>query len=316
MSLITFKAIANFTTDLGDVFSEKHRPLKLYTHLINKTTIAHDKAIQKHIEAFRSFCVANRDAISSKKSDSFVKKKISYSKRVFINMIEIFNYSDQETSTVIWNHLLTISALVDPSGEAKKILKNQASKSGGGGEMDFLSDIFSKVGQNIDSKSSSNPMEAISSIMKSGIVQDIFSGMGNGMQDGSLDLGKLMGTVSSMMSNMNIATDCQKGGDAEQSMPDLAKMFGAMMGGDGQTSDGNESNSSLDFNKMFGSMMGGLGIDPKNSNNTSQSMPDIAGLMGGVLGIPNLADMTVDNQSIGDKINEQLQAAKDFEQLD
>lgn len=65
-SLITFKTISNFTNDLGDVFSEKHRPLKLYVHLINKTTLSHEQPIQKHIEAFRDFCIANRDAISSK----------------------------------------------------------------------------------------------------------------------------------------------------------------------------------------------------------------------------------------------------------
>jgi hypothetical protein len=88
-SLITFKTISNFTNDLGNVFSEKHRPLKLYVHLINKTTLSHENPIQKHIDAFRQFCLENREAIASK-SSNFSKEKIVYSKRVFINMKEIF----------------------------------------------------------------------------------------------------------------------------------------------------------------------------------------------------------------------------------
>lgn len=88
-SLITFKAISNFANELGEVFSDKHRPLKLYVHLINKTTLADDEPIQKHIHAFKTFCVTNRNEIYTK-SKKLSKDKIIYSKRVFINMKEIF----------------------------------------------------------------------------------------------------------------------------------------------------------------------------------------------------------------------------------
>ena len=144
-SLITFKTISNFTNDLGDVFSEKHRPLKLYVHLINKTTLSHEQPIQKHIDAFRDFCIANRDAISNKSVD-LNKEKIIYSKRVFINMKEIFDIADKETIDVIWMHLLTISALVDPAGRAREILKEESEKETCSiSEVNFLTDIISKV---------------------------------------------------------------------------------------------------------------------------------------------------------------------------
>ena len=109
-SLITFEAISNFTNDLGEVFSDKHRPLKLYIHLINKTTLQHKDPIIKHIDAFRKFCTANRDAIAEKNVKKLVEEKISYSNRVFIDMKQILNMADKETSNVIWKHLLTISA--------------------------------------------------------------------------------------------------------------------------------------------------------------------------------------------------------------
>ena len=282
-SLITFKTISNFTNDLGDVFSEKHRPLKLYVHLINKTTLAHDLAIQKHIDAFRLFCVANRESISkSSPSPKLSKEKIIYSKRVFINMKDIFQMADAETTRVIWKHLLTISALVDPAGKAREILKMQAENGEGGEEINFLTDIISKVEANVNPNS--NPMEAVTAIMQSGIFSDLVSGMGSGLQDGTLDLGKLMGTVQKMVTKLSDDAGDQEGG--EQAM------------------------------NMINTMMGSLTAGSKSPSNdgTPQPMPDLAGMLGpmmtmmggGTGGIPNLAGM-VGGKSGGNNIQEQIE---------
>lgn len=264
-SLITFKAISNFANDLGSVFSENHRPLKLYVHLINKTTIAHDKPIKKHIEAFRLFCVNNRNAIANKNTRDLNKTKISYSKRVFINMKEIFQHADYETTNVIWNHLLTISALVDPTGKARDILKEQISK-GGGDEVNFLTEIISKVEDNVNPNA--NPMEAVASIMKSGIFTDLVNGMGNGLQNGSLDLGKLMKTVQTMVTKLGDESDNQENGEQAFNM----------------------------INTMIGNLNSGVNF-PDNEEK-SQSMPDLAGIlepmmavMGGNSSIANVSDV-------------------------
>ena len=91
---------------------------------------------------------------------------------------------------------------VDPSGEARQILKQVKSQ---GNEVDFLSDMIGKIEKNVDSNA--NPMEAISSMMSSGIFNDLIGGMGSGIEDGSLDLGKLMGTVQKMVSKMSPETE-------------------------------------------------------------------------------------------------------------
>ena len=109
-SLVCFKAISNFTTELGEAFSKQHRPLKLYRRLINQTKITHEQPIRNHIDAFRKFCVANREAITSKDAKKIEKPKISYSNRVYIDMSEIFKLADRETTSVIWQHILCISA--------------------------------------------------------------------------------------------------------------------------------------------------------------------------------------------------------------
>lgn len=246
-TLITFRAISNFVNDLTEIFGTHQRPLKLYCHLINKTTLTHDKAIQKHIENFKVFCVNNRSAIMTKNINQFTQPKIIYSERVFIDITNIFSNSDRETSETIFSHLLTISALVDPAGKAKEVLKelkNQSGVEGSGGETDFISNILEKVEQHVDPNA--NPMEMVSSIMQSGVFNELVTGMGNGVQNGTLDLGKLMGSVQKMMGNLDLGTN--NGNNSETGQPDLSGMMSMLPG--------------------MMSMLGGLGNISNNTNNT------------------------------------------------
>lgn len=290
-SLIAFKAVSNFTNDLFDVFGDIHRPLKLYSHLINKTTIAHDKAIQKHIESFKSFCIANRDAISNKNIKFLSQSKISYSERVYIDMKDILKHSDSQTTETIWKHLLTISALVDPTGKARDILREQANKGDDiGGEVDFLSNIISKVEEKVDPNS--NPMEAVSSIMQSGIFTDLVNGMGNGLQDGSLDLSKLMGTVQNMVTKLSDDAGDKEGG--EQAVNMINTMMGSLNAGAEQS--GNKESQPMPdlvgmLGPMMGAMMGGVGNNMPNMMNTN-------------------TDTNTNSNSIEEIINKQLEAAK------
>jgi len=295
-SLITFKTISNFTNDLGEVFSEKHRPLKLYVHLINKTTLAHEKPIEKHIEAFRLFCVANREAISKRTVNKLTKEKIIYSKRVFINMKDIFLLADTETTGVIWMHLLTISALVDPGGKAREILKEEAEK-GGGDEINFLTDIISKVEANV--KPNANPMEAVTAIMQSGIFTELVSGMGNGLQDGSLDLGKLMGTVQKMVTKLSADAGDQEGGENAMNMINTM-MSSITAGSKAPTNDGTPQ-PMPDLASMLGPMMAMIG-----GGGQAGGMPNLAGMLGG----------SQNDDSIEEKIKRQVEAARASGKLD
>lgn len=296
-SLITFKAISNFTNCLEEVFGLDHRFLKLYAHLINKTQIAHEKPILKHIEAFRTFCVSNRDAIESKEYKKFEMKSITYSDRVYIDMDIIFSGADRETSVIIWKHLLTISALVDPTGKAKQLLKESSKSSKNGLEANFLSNIIEKVEENVDPNA--NPMEAVTSIMQSGVFQELVTGMGEGLQNGDLDLSKLMGTVQTMV------------------------------GGLSQDSDGSNKGSE-DVMNMMNTMMSNMqaGQNSPDNNGEQQPMPDIANIMnmvGPMLGALNtngggmpggMPGGATPANSIEAKIDAQVAAAKKSGELD
>ena len=287
--IITFKAISEFTKELCENFSskEKNHSLKLYEHLLNKTTLSHDKAIKKHIDAFREFCISNRDAISNKNSSLLVNNKVIYSSRVYIDFSSIFKEADKESTNIIWKHLLTISALVDPAGKAKEILKNNADSK----EANFLSDIINKVESNVNPNS--NPLEAISSIMSSGVFNELITGMNSGIQNGDLDLGKLMGTVqtmcsslsadingndsnssgssnnenpmnmlTSLMSTMN--TNNKDGGGGMPDLSNITNLLGPML----TTLNNNSTSGNIDNNKKL--------KDPKNLTLVENSIKEIA----------------------------------------
>ena len=110
---------------------------------------------------------------------------------------------------------MIISAITDPAGQAKQIIRSSVNEEGGGGEANFLTNIVNKIEENVDADA--NPMEAITSIMSSGVFTDLISGMGAGVEDGSLDMTKLMGTVQTMMTGM--------GGGSGEGMPDVSEMM-------------------------------------------------------------------------------------------
>lgn len=198
-NLLTFKTITDFVKELNELFGSTNHSLKLYQRLLEKTTISHEKIIEKHISVFKKFCVQNRDMILSKDITklSVKESKVEYSDKVYIDFSSIFKSADKDTKNVIMDYLLTISALVDPTAKAKDILKKDEKSK----EADFLSSMIEKVEENVN-VDSANPLEAVTSIMNSGIFTELLSNMNNGINDGSLDLGKLVGTVEKLCNTM------------------------------------------------------------------------------------------------------------------
>lgn len=249
-SLIAFKSICNFVNDLESEYGKKHKPLRLYKRLVNHTQIAHDQAIKKHISVFHDFCVVNREAISSQDTQKLSKNRVEYSERVYIDMKLIFSFADSDTTPIIWKHLLTISAIIDPTGKAKDILKKSAEEGKTGkNESDFLTNIISKVESSV--KPDANPMEAVSSIMQSGLLNEMMSDLGSK----KLDIGKLLGAVQGMVSSLG----SQVGDDpeAKQAVGMLNNMT-SMMGNVGSGVGGSGMPDMSGMMQMMTTMMSGM----------------------------------------------------------
>ena len=208
--ILAFNAIFSFINDIGDIYNNKQKSLSLYYRLINKTKFNNTLAIKKNIDIFKQFIEKNNQAIINKNIDLFNKNTIVYSDNVFINIVHLLKIAKQDgNEDCIWQHLTTILAIIDPSKGAKKLLKDPKEsiniKSDGSSESNFLKDIVDKVETNIDP--TQNPAQALSSVMSSGVLTDLMTSMTQGMENGNLDLGKLMGSVQSMVSQVTQEND-------------------------------------------------------------------------------------------------------------
>ena len=105
-------------------------------------------------------------------------------------------------------------------------------------------------------------MEAVASIMKSGVFAELVGGMGNGLQDGSLDLGKLMGTVQTMVSTLSgdgNGVGAPAGTGGENPMELISTMMGSINAGAQSGKGGNPGAPDLSgMMNMMGPMLGAL----------------------------------------------------------
>lgn len=188
----TFGTIFNFITELNNEFGDKQHSLLLFNHFIKKVNLSHVKTVRNIIDVFKTFCVENRKCIQDKDT-KLELTEIRLSEKVFIDMKDIFNHSDGDTTNIIWSHVMAISVQLDPSGRVKELLRQNLNENNSN-ESNFLSDIISKVENHID-PNDDNPMNTVNSILKSGVFGDLMSSMSQGLSDGSLDIGKLLGAV-------------------------------------------------------------------------------------------------------------------------
>jgi hypothetical protein len=216
-----FSLIIDFVNELDKLYGKKLKPLCLYKNLLEKIKPAdknYDKFVEKHVKIIEKWVRENKENIMQKKN-TFDPSKILYTNRVFIDMNEIFSLvsQDEESREImesIYEFLITFSAIFDPTSNAKKILKERAPKKteeisgklSSNKEGQFLSNIFGKIENSIN-PDSSNPMEAVGMLMSSGAIMDLFTGLTNGIQDGSMNIGSLMGELTNLVGGMSSAID-------------------------------------------------------------------------------------------------------------
>ena len=227
--LLAFQAISQFVVDANEVGGSTQRSLQLYSRLIEKTNLTSREAIKKHISGFLRFCLENRESLKTQQIESLDPTTVEYSPRVYINIRLLLKNSSGEDQEAIWNHLMTISAIVDPEAKMKEVLTEKAKieqksendtiislNSDGSAEDDFIQNIMTKVETSVD-PNSTDPSAALGQIMTGGLMTDMMSSMTQGMQNGSLDLGKMMGSLQKMVGQLEQTSDAP---------PELRQMTG------------------------------------------------------------------------------------------
>jgi len=133
-------------------------------------SFGNDDLILRHVSIFRSFCVAGRDAILEMDVSKLPNGgMIVFSERIYVPLLYFFKESDESTVATIWEYLLTLSAILDPLSDAKRVLK-QHQLNVHGAEFTGVPDI-EQLG---------NPMDMINAFASNPAISQLLSGMLSG----------------------------------------------------------------------------------------------------------------------------------------
>lgn len=196
--LMAFNSISTFVLALGKEFGARQKSLALYARLVEKTTFTHTVAILKHVSIFKNFIAENHQAIEENSEAKLNGAKLIYSDRVYIDLKNVFNLADDDVKKVIWSHLLTIYGVICPDSTAKEILKKIASQTPSP-ESELVNNIIQKMAPHLEGADTSNPMSALMGLMASGALSELVGSVSSSMNNGNLDLGKLVACVQTSM---------------------------------------------------------------------------------------------------------------------
>lgn len=195
-----YKCIKTYVNNLDECYGEDLVNIRLYNNLLKKTTSSHTEAINKHIKLFSDFCDVNEKIILDNEYNNLVNSKIKFTENVYLDMNEILEMCDDDGEKKnMWKHLQLMCSVNNPSINAKEILFKKETS-----ETNFLKNMMDKVESSVENMDSSNPMEAITGMMSSGVFSELVGSMTSGLQSGDLNIGNLLGTVNEMVGSMNI----------------------------------------------------------------------------------------------------------------
>jgi hypothetical protein len=204
-----FGAIVAFVEDLWEGFggSTKVTPLSLYHRLIQKMSFDNAVGIEKIIQGFAKFFENYRVVVvSDKLSDLPRDTKIHYgdNAKIYLDIQKYIYQADASTKNVIHQHLLTIAALIESDkarlDELEKRLK-AAKLNENVAENKFVNNIMEKTKTAMEAidPNETNPMSAVMTLFKSGLVQDMISGIQEGVETGNMNPEKLFGSLSTVV---------------------------------------------------------------------------------------------------------------------
>lgn len=203
-----FSTFTEFVASLKDSYGNQYHELKLYNLLLENTGIIHVEQREKHVNLLKKYLIDNQLAILeqdvSKLKDNY---HLVYSEKIFINLKEIIS-KNQEDQDAIWEYLLILLALTVPDTKAQNILttKQQTSKVNVS-EDNIFGNLLNNITQQLEQTdlNETNPMALVSSIMNSGMMNDIFQSFSNPNNNGQtpeFDFNQMLNSFQDVMKNL------------------------------------------------------------------------------------------------------------------
>ena len=267
-----FTRILTFVKEVNNLFGEKYPNISLYYKLLKKTPIANKGAIRKQNAVFKTFLETNKEAIIEKDIGLFKEDKISFSERVFINITQVLKEADDNDN--IYKHLQVISAILIKDEKMLEALKDNRDN-----ETKFLNKFMGKVENTFKGSEINDPIKAAMSLMGSGILTD----MSKEIQSGKLNIGKLIGNLQGMMTDVaqdikESSPNSEEANKVNETLNNLPNMINSLMSGEGG-----------DIMGMVSGLMGGA-----PSSNMPGPSPDMMNMLNGLSGgngQPNIMNM-------------------------
>lgn len=202
----TFKAITNFVDDLWEVFGVERAvtPLALYRRLV-QVLKPDDERIAIVVQGFEDFFEEHESKILGNDINNIpfgTVIRFGNSDKICIDIQKILYQSDKETTNIIRQHLITISALINPDesklDELSKTME-MLNIDTGTKEGQLISDLVKESSNAMENVDTANPMSAIMGLMQSGVMTNLMSGLQNGVESGELDMSKMMNMVTGLL---------------------------------------------------------------------------------------------------------------------
>lgn len=206
------EALKAMVSQLADQYGSKNKPLALYNRLIS--TMDPEKETD-HLDKWAAFLLKNAAVLEDTSIDikDVGEFKFRYNSKIYINFKHILSAEKSKSvRKTIWDHLLTVNAILDESGVGKELLtkrrENQMTMSKGD-EKNFVSDAVDEITRTMEETEidDENPMATIMSLVSSPMFTKLVTNMKGKVEDGDLDIGSLMSTVTGMMANLESANN-------------------------------------------------------------------------------------------------------------
>lgn len=187
-NLLVFKIITTIVSKVNDMCGETHLNIQLYNRLLEKTTLTNTNSIDRHISLFRDFCISNSESIIKRDCDKFESDGVNFSDNIYINFKSVFGEGNEEDCDMLWGMLNNLCKKTRPRDKK------------------FLANLMGKIEGSVD-VNTNNPMEAITSMMSSGVFSDLVGTMTSGLSNGDITLGSLFGQMNDLAGNLGDGQD-------------------------------------------------------------------------------------------------------------
>jgi hypothetical protein len=154
-----------------------------------------------HNTAFYNFLEANEKGIKNSNVTGMTNWTLKYSKKLFIDMKEVFNLLETKEKNIFWKHLQTLYTLHFPKNSTELI--EQLTTHNESNEAKCLKNVMGQVSKLIPSeKDMKDPTEALSLVSSSGEFSSMIGDIVSKLNSGELDIGSLLNVVGNQMGTL------------------------------------------------------------------------------------------------------------------